>query len=181
MFDPGAEFFGCRPFLLLLAERKEFLQLQSELKGSQNQAGLPFAYQHCVFLAFFHIYVCRVHLSLGEKIEMSLTTFLKERKMKLNLKGQELEEETRWITELLIKSGAVAIPESEINISDIAHRDFIAFLPDEISRGVAAVLVVKSMVRNFLSGKPPIMDQDIRSFIESRWGPKEFRQTGADS
>ena len=62
--------------------------------------------------------------------------------MKLNLKGQELEEETRWITELLIKSGAVAIPESEIKISDIAHRDFIAFLPDEISRGVAAVLVV---------------------------------------
>ena len=101
--------------------------------------------------------------------------------MKLNLKGQELEEETRWITELLIKSGAVAIPESEINISDIAHRDFIAFLPDDISRGVAAVLVVKSMVRNFLSGKPPIMDQDIRSFIESRWGPKEFRQTGAES
>ncbi len=54
MFDPGAEFLSCRPFLLLFAKRKEFLQLQGELKSSQNQAGFPFAYQHCVFLAVFH-------------------------------------------------------------------------------------------------------------------------------
>lgn len=101
--------------------------------------------------------------------------------MKLNLKGQELEEETRWITELLIKSGAVAIPESEINISDIAHREFIAFLPDEISRGVAAILVIKSMVRNFLSGQPPIMDADIRSFIETRWGSRTTNRNDKNS
>ena len=51
--------------------------------------------------------------------------------MKLNLKGQELEEETRWITELLIKSGAVAIPESEINISEISLHSFRTKSPEE--------------------------------------------------
>lgn len=101
--------------------------------------------------------------------------------MKLNLKGQELEEETRWITEMLIKSGAVAIPESEINISDIANSEFIMFLPNEIARSVSAVFVLKSMVRNFLSGKPPIMDPEIRAFIEATWGPKQPNRKKADS
>lgn len=101
--------------------------------------------------------------------------------MKLTLTGKELEEETRWITEILINSGAVSIPESDVNISDIAHREFILFMPDEISRGVMAVLVVKSMVRNFLSGKPCQMDPAIRAFIESRWGPSQKKLRGSSS
>ena len=101
--------------------------------------------------------------------------------MQLNLKGQELEEETRWVTELLINSGAVSIPTSDVDISDIANREFILFMPDEISRSVMAVLVVKSMVRNFLSGKPCQMDPAIRAFIESRWGSSQKRLKGSRS
>ena len=82
---------------------------------------------------------------------------------------KDVEQEAKWVTEVLISSGAVSIPKIDIDLADLANKEFILWLPNEVAESVVTVLTLKSMVKNFLKNELVSIDPDVRSFIEAHW------------
>ena len=93
--------------------------------------------------------------------------------MGIKVNPKDVEQEAKWVTEVLVSSGAVSIPEIDLNLEHLANKEFILWLPNEVVESVVTVLVLKSMVKNFLKTGLVSIDPDVRSFVEAHWKKEE--------